>query len=171
VHAALVRALGDRGTFAMEIYIGLLTGIFEVGLVLLASRVVKRLRRVTWDDAVAFGLAFGGIEAVVMGVAALALNRTIEPHLVFVGPLERASALVVHVVTCALVLRGGRGAKALAFVYKSAIDMVAAWAILSWGIKANESRLLVFEAALAVASAATGILFFTRGERRADAVV
>lgn len=44
-------------------YVGMLTGVFEVGLLFALARSVRRLRETSAGDALAFGLGFGGIEA------------------------------------------------------------------------------------------------------------
>ena len=54
----------------MSLYYGLRTGILECGIPYVA--VIKtKLSRVTYDEAVAMGLGFGGIEAILLGAYAL----------------------------------------------------------------------------------------------------
>lgn len=169
VKVALIRAAGPgAGTALMEIYVGLLTGVFEVGLVVLAAR----LRGATRDEAVAFGLAFGGFEVLLLGLAAVAVHAANAPFHVFVGVVERASALVFHVVASVLVLRGRTRAAVVAFVYKSAVDAFGAWGILSYGVKASPGKLLVVEAVLAACAIASVAALSSRARARtADAFV
>lgn len=184
IHRALPRLVGSRVAEPLFwLYVGLLTGIFEVGITLAVVR-FTRLRRAETGEAVAFGVGFGATEAVVVGalgmvpVALLLLAPSILPReakealsaahggpmslasMVF-PPLERASTLVFHVVTCALVIHGFRVHRpwrwfGVAFAYKSAVDAVAAWAILSFGVKTSNARLAGLELGLATFAVASG---------------
>jgi len=178
VHHALLGLLGSRIAEPLYwSYIGLLTGVFEVGATLAVVR-GSRLRRAERAEALAFGVGFGAAEAVVVGLvgvvpaALMVLAPGLLPHQaqealahafggpvgfasVVFPPLERASALVIHVVTCALVIHGFRVGRpwawfGVAFAYKSAVDAVAAWAILSFGVTHSNAKLAGFEVGLAV---------------------
>lgn len=149
-------------------YVGILTGIFEVGLVFALARLVRRFRSASVDDALAFGLGFGGIEALVLavgGLAGLAHPEAFVSASVLIGPFERASATMVHVVGCGLVMspvfraRAWR-AFALAFAFKSLVDGAAAFAVL-YASGVSSMRLVAFELALGIV-AMTAFLFLKR---------
>ncbi len=138
---------------AYWIYIGLLTGVFEVGATLAVVR-ATRLRRADHREALTFGVGFGAIEAVLVGLAGLVRTGPVTLVTAVAPPLERATALVFHVVTCALVVHGFRVGRpwrwfALAFGYKSAVDAVATWALLAGGVGHDDAKLAAFELSLA----------------------
>ena len=155
----LERQLGTSSAkVAFSAYLGLLSGVFEVGLVLVASRTIRRLRAASSADAIGFGLAFGGVEAAILalaGLAALAHPQAFPVASLVTGPLERASALVLHVVTCVLVFGPQFRARpwrafALSFFYKSGIDAIAAYGLLELGIQTSTLKLVAFEAVIAL---------------------
>ncbi len=136
------------------VYVGLLTGVFEVGVVWLVMR-YTRLGRVTWEQALAFGIGFGSVEALLLGFGGLgaALAALISPAQLPLGPAELAQmndvwyqlapiaerffAVLVHVLSNALIFYAVATRKPgwfwLAFLYKSGIDAVAAGAqLLGW---------------------------------------
>ena len=54
----------------LGIYVGLRTGLFECGFAFLAfSR--TELRKATWEEAMAFGVGFGAVEAILIGLPSL----------------------------------------------------------------------------------------------------
>jgi uncharacterized membrane protein YhfC len=130
------------------LYVGALTGIFEVGLLWLVMR-YSRLGQMTWAHALAFGLGFGAAEALLLGVLSLAnvLVTLLMPALVPLGPdmieqmnnplyllapvVERFFAILLHAFSCLLVIYGARTRQSLwfwlAFAYKTGIDAVAAF--------------------------------------------
>jgi uncharacterized membrane protein YhfC len=125
-------------------YIGLLTGIFECGIFLVFAPLIKR-RQWPLGQALALGLGFGAVEAVVLGffasIASIFTSPTSAPFDVltwsnaFVGPFERLLTLPIHTVSVVLIVRAlikrqWRWFWA-SFVYKSAVDGVAAWLLLS----------------------------------------
>jgi uncharacterized membrane protein YhfC len=55
----------------MSAYVGLRTGIFESGIVYVAVKYLK-LSKMSWNDAVATGIGFGGAEAIILGILSLA---------------------------------------------------------------------------------------------------
>lgn len=139
-----------------EIYVGLLTGVFEVALVwLVLSR--SRLGQAAWSQALAFGIGFGAIEAILLGLQALAsgLSALLAPAqlsqaalaadtlannpLFGLAPIiERAAIVWVHILSAALIFTGIATARRrwvwLAIGYKTAIDSVAAFAQF-WGVE------------------------------------
>lgn len=165
VHGRLRQVAGTSvGEPLFWVYVGLLTGVFECGLTAL---VVARsnLRKATWREALAFGTAFGVIEAVALGVVSLLgvaflllfydvlpaeTRARIATQLVgraetlpLILPIfERLGTLFIHAFSCVVIVYGFKTRRALrwfvlAFAYKSAVDGVAAWGILA--LKARES--------------------------------
>lgn len=145
------------------IYIGALTGVFEIGITLLAALVWKNMSR---DAArgVAVGVGAGAFEAILLGLAATAVMvaalivggefadevrqataRSAGPTSLIwlVGPVERVIAILCHISSRALVLLGvarGRWRWPFfwAFVIMTAIDSVAGYAYLA-GLLGNVS--------------------------------
>jgi uncharacterized membrane protein YhfC len=131
------------------LYVGALTGVFEVLLLWLVMR-YTRLGRMTWGHALAFGIGFGAVEALLLGVQSLAnaVFAIATPALVPVGPeaiaqmnnpllqlapiVERFFAILLHIFACLLVIYAARTRQArwfwLAFAYKTGIDTIAAFA-------------------------------------------
>jgi len=110
---------------AGSLYIGLLTGVFEIGVTLAAALLWKGMTR-TPARAVAVGLGAGSIEAFLLGLATAlgllavlfgdteaaketadleAVART-TPLAFLVGPVERILAILCHSSSRALVLLG-----------------------------------------------------------------
>lgn len=134
LHAFLPRSWADLIYWC---YAGLLTGIFECGIFL---TIMKRLRRTTWTwhEALALGLGFGAMEAVAVGL-----------YSIFATPLggndaclttwpdalsqvfERLITLIFHTAAVVMAMYAVINRRwrwfALSFIYKSAIDTVAAW--------------------------------------------
>lgn len=150
IYNALQAALpGEWANLTFYLYVGALTGLFEVGLVWLVMR-YTRLGRMTWSHALAFGIGFGAIEALLLGLQSLAnmvvavwmpevlplgadLIAQINNPLYLLAPIvERFFTVLVHIFTNLLIIYGARMRRAvwfwLAFAYKSALDAVAAFA-------------------------------------------
>jgi len=165
VRQRLLRVAGESlGKPLYWAYIGLLTGVFECGITLLFIARSK-LRDADWERSFAFGMGFGAIEAFVLGfvsllamAAVLLFHNFLPPEtqarvardfagraefLPLVLPIfERAATLFIHIFSCVAIIYGFRTRRiliwfALAFVYKSAVDGVAAWGIEV--LKARES--------------------------------
>ncbi len=141
-------------------YLGLLTGIFEIGVTLAAALIWRRLAADP-ARALAVGLGAGAFEALLLGlaafagsIAALASGQTelvlksltvmaAQTSLLWLtGPAERVIAILAHTASRVLVLRAvaGRtwfGAWA-GFVWLSALDAVAGLALLT-GMTASGS--------------------------------
>lgn len=138
LHIALPQSWADLAFWG---YVGLLTGVFECGVFLISAPLIK-WSRWTWHHAVALGVGFGAIEAMALGLAAVASSTQVDAwaavtswSAALVPPLERLLALLVHVTAVvmlvyAFVQRQWRWFWA-SFVYKSAVDAVAAWLLLS----------------------------------------
>jgi uncharacterized membrane protein YhfC len=125
-------------------YIGLLTGIFECGILLVFARLIRRTQW-TLGRALALGLGFGAFEALALGMlSSIASAWAPQSNAAFgfstwsdalVGPFERLLTLPIHTVSVVLIVRAlvkrqWRWFWA-SFVYKSAVDGVAAWLLLS----------------------------------------
>ena len=116
--------------------LGLLTGVFECGVVLLLALCVPGLRRMSWNSAVAFGIGFGALEAAVVSMDAFFPEPDLSPtHTIrlsqaltdILAPtFERVNAMPIHVFACALVLYAVRARRSsafwAAFAYKTVID-------------------------------------------------
>lgn len=139
-----------------SVYIGILTGVFEIGVTLIAGLIWRGIAR-TSARGVAVGVGSGAIEAVLLGIAALVgaivcllttgatqdqvLAATTSaasttPLFWLAGPVERVIAVVCHVASRALVLVGiARGRWGwpftIAFLLMSAIDAVAGYCYLA----------------------------------------
>jgi uncharacterized membrane protein YhfC len=104
-----------------SLYIGVLTGVFEIGVTLAAALIWRRMARAP-GRAVAVGLGAGAFEALLVAVAALvavvvavsgkvpgAANQfaratALTPVVWLVGPVERVLAILCHTSSRALVL-------------------------------------------------------------------
>lgn len=137
------------------LYVGALTGVFEVALTWLVLRYSK-LGQTTWERAFVFGIGFGAIEALLLGLSSLtsvlagmlspaampyetlvALARANNPLWGFAPIVERIATTFVHIFSNVLLFYGVRTRQSrwfwLAFAYKTLIDTVAAFAQL-WGL-------------------------------------
>lgn len=160
------------GNALFDIYVGLLTGITEVGLVWIFLR-FTRLGRARWPQVVAFGIGFGAIEALLLGVAALVvaivamkipdrLPKELLDQLlqsdhwwVQLAPIsERIFACLGHLATNVMIFYAlsRRAARWfwLAFIYKSLIDAVAAVYQLSKTATISPARLWAIEGFTAI---------------------
>ena len=139
-------------------YVGLLTGFFECGIVLLLGRWLEGLREAGWREAVGFGVGFGAVEALLLGLSSLATviivltaPEKLPPAVLkqfamrggailwALAPIvERASAILVHVFSNVLIILSLRSRLWkwfwLSFIYKTAVDSFAAFAQLSYGL-------------------------------------
>ena len=106
-----------------SVYIGLLTGVFEIGVTLAAARKWQSLTRDS-NRAIAVGIGAGGFEAILVGAAALigglvamsnlpgseeartalAASVAATPVVWLVGPVERTIAILCHTSSRTLVL-------------------------------------------------------------------
>jgi uncharacterized membrane protein YhfC len=157
VYDGLYNALPEAlaGTL-FYVYAGALTGVFEVGIVWLVMR-YTRLGRVPWKRALAFGIGFGAVEALLLGLSSLGtvLTALVAPGIFPLEVLEQMSRLnnvlyglspiverffivLVHILANVLVFYAIAQRKPkwfwLALIYKSGIDAVAAFAQF-WGLE------------------------------------
>ena len=142
---------------AGAVYIGLLTGVFEIGVTLAAALIWRKLAA-TANRAVSIGVGAGGIEALLLGVAALvgilvvvagvpgtepALTATaaavaVTPFPWLASPLERIIAILCHTSSRTLVLLAVARRRAAYFWYgfllMTALDAIAGVAYLTGGV-------------------------------------
>lgn len=154
IYAYLTGALPKlAGENLFNLYVGMLTGVFEVGLVWLLVRYTK-FGRADWKKALAFAIGFGALEALLLGVMNLfsVVAGLAAPAAIPVGQLdqlavlnnplyglapvsERFFTIWIHILSNVLVFYAAAVRKPgyfwLAFAYKSLIDAVAAWGQLS----------------------------------------
>lgn len=156
VYQALIGSIpAPYGGLLFDVYVGLLTGVFEVALAwLVLSRI--RIGKASWPQALAFGIGFGAVEAILLGLSstlgsatALLVPDQLPPATVAqfelasnflygLAPIaERAATIFVHALSGALIFyaiatREKRWVL-LAVVYKTGLDSVAAFAQF-WGI-------------------------------------
>ncbi len=167
VYAALTGALPEIPAHViLYVYVGLLTGIFEVGIVWLVMR-YTRLGQAHWKQALGFGIGFGAVEALLLGLSslasvalAIAAPDTLPPAILeqiallnnllyAIGPIwERFFTVMIHIfcnvlIFYAVMKRQPRWFWA-SFAYKSGLDAVAAFAQF-WGI-GTVGRLWAIEA-------------------------
>ncbi len=133
----------------MGLYLGIRTGLFESGFTYIA--VLKtRLRKMSFNEAVAFGIGFGGIEAFLLGFfsfidilvfvlfpdminalpleqqAAVLSQLSVSTWIIFAPIIERASVLLIHIFAAVLVVHAVKAKKPLYFIasllYKTVTD-------------------------------------------------
>lgn len=152
------------------LYIGALTGIFEVGL---AWLVLSKTRwgRATWSQALIFGIGFGVIEALLLGLSGLssALVGLISPGVLPVPTLgtlagqatlgmglapvvERLFVILAHIFSCVLIFYAINRREArwgwLAILYKTLLDTPAGFAAF-WGT-GTAAKIWTIEAVIAL---------------------
>lgn len=135
---------------ALWIYIGLLTGVFECGATLAFAH-IKRIRSAKWKEAVGFGLGFGAVEALLVGVGSfiLVLLVILIPEmlpeelvnyltsgtnslLIIPAPIiERITVIFLHALSCVLIVYSVQVKEWkwfwFSFFYKTAIDAIAGY--------------------------------------------
>lgn len=148
------------------VYVGALTGVFEVGLVALLLY-ATRLGKAAWPCALAFGIGFGAMEALFFGV--VSLSSTLSSMLIsmlhppapevaarlgnilwLTAPVvERLAAIFIHTCANVLIFYAVKTRQArwfwLAFGCKTAVDAVAAAFVHIVGID-TLGRVWAFEA-------------------------
>jgi uncharacterized membrane protein YhfC len=154
---ALKTSLSSGAYLALgSVYIGILTGVFEIGVTLIAGLIWRGMAR-NAARGLAVGIGAGAFEAVLVGVAVLlsaigclvttgptqdqilaatTSATSVTPLFWLAGPIERVIALACHVASRALVLVGIARGKwgwpfTIAFLLMSAIDAVAGYFYLA----------------------------------------
>jgi uncharacterized membrane protein YhfC len=144
------------GDAAFNLYVGSLTGWTEVLLVWLLVR-YTRVGKVGWGKALAFGIGFGAVEALLLGVSSFTtiLMGLISPNLIPAGTLgelavannlaislapiwERFFTVLVHIFSNVLIFYAASVRKPgyfwLAFLLKTLLDAAASYGQLT-GLK------------------------------------
>lgn len=167
VYRFLISGLpSPAGSLVFDVYVGLLTGIFEVALVWsVLSRI--RLGKAAWAQALAFGIGFGAVEAVLIGASsfASALTVLLAPAQVPASALsqfalannplygaapivERVATIFVHMFSAGLIFYAIAADEQrwvwLAIAYKTGLDTIAAFAQF-WGVN-SVARVWAIEA-------------------------
>jgi uncharacterized membrane protein YhfC len=158
------------GNLIAYFYIGALTGVFEVGLAYLILRKI-RWAKLTWHQALVFGIGFGVVEAFLLGCAGLfsALAGITAPDALPIPTLgnlasnatwvmglapviERISVIFAHIFACVLIFYAIASRETkwvwLAILYKTLLDTPAGLAAF-WGVGSAE-KMWTIEAILAV---------------------
>jgi uncharacterized membrane protein YhfC len=178
VNPVLFRLLGvnqDRlfspGNLVAYFYIGALTGIFEAGMAYLILRKI-RWGTATRNQALAFGIGFGVIEALLLGSSNLfsSLVAMASPNVLPIASLgtlahnttfalglapvvERLAVIFAHIFACVLIFyaitRGETKWAWYAILYKTLLDTPAAFASF-WGIVGSASKIWTIEAILVI---------------------
>jgi uncharacterized membrane protein YhfC len=170
IYAALTGALPKvAANIVFSIYVGALTGIFEVLGTWLLLRYTK-LGRVPWARALAFGIGFGAVEAVLLGANSLigVVTAIVSPSalpletleqiahqttaLYIAAPVwERTFTVLIHIFANVCLFYGVVRQRArwlwVAFAFKTAIDSVAAWA--QFGLLATVGGIWIVEGIVA----------------------
>lgn len=162
--------LFSPGNLAAYLYIGALTGIFEVGLAWFILRKV-RWGKVAPAQALIFGMGFGVVEAITLGLAGLssALVGLLSPGVLPVPTLgslaaqatlglglapvvERLFVILAHIFSCVLIFYAIARREArwgwLAILYKTLLDAPAGFAAF-WGTS-TATKIWTIEAVIAL---------------------
>jgi uncharacterized membrane protein YhfC len=178
IYAALKSILpGISGQLIFDLYVGCLTGIFEVGLTYLLLQVIDRRRgHAPWRSALAFGIGFGAVEALLLGIsplvsvivamvspdslpfeALMALSVLNNPLWGAAGVVERFFTIWVHVgcnvlIFYAIAVRQPKWFW-LSFAYKTLLDTIAAYIQVS-GLTGNLGAIWMTEAIITLLGSA-----------------
>lgn len=155
IYAACIHMLPSLGVPLFAVYVGALTGIFEVGLVALLLH-ATRLGTAAWPRTLAFGIGFGASEALFFGVSSLSSTlasmviSVVQPPApevsarlgnslwVLAPVVERLATIFIHLCATVLIFFAVNTRQVrwfwLAFGYKTAVDAVAAAFVHIYGI-------------------------------------
>jgi len=178
VNPVIYRVLGvtsdnlfSPGNLITYLYIGALTGIFEAGLAYLVLRKM-RWGKATWNQALVFGIGFGVVEALLLGLTGLvsALVGITSPEALPVSTLgglahnatlvmglapvvERLSVIFAHIFACVLIFHAIASGETkwawFAILYKTLLDAPAAFANF-WGVSNSASKIWTIETVIAI---------------------
>lgn len=117
-----------------SIFIGLYTGIFEIGITLLIAWKWREMTK-TADRAVAVGIGAGSFEAILLGLGTLAYTLTIGSTVTvfsfLMGPVERFMTIFFHIASRQLTLYAVYTRKYVyfwwGFLLLTAVDSIAGW--------------------------------------------
>jgi len=147
IYTFLTEAIPSLVTLIISIIVGLRTGFFESGISYLIIK--KRFKKFKWKDAIALGIGFGAIEAIIFGLLSLSsmfllmdpgfssglteielqmvnayLNQ--DTLVIFAPWIERVFVLIAHVFATVLVIKAitTKNIKFLWFsiIYKTILD-------------------------------------------------
>jgi uncharacterized membrane protein YhfC len=144
----------------MWAYIGLLTGIFECGIILLFVVLIPSFSSANWPETIGFGIAYGAAEAIILGIFSFgrslycvlkppATPQRVEqavwlkirkyPFTMISAPIvERIAAILLHLFTTVLIVvafqQNAYYLFWISFFFKSFADSVAAWATQKFNI-------------------------------------
>jgi uncharacterized membrane protein YhfC len=167
IHEAFNDTFGTLGSPIWWLYVGLLTGVFECGATWVIVRTTQ-VRNADQNQSVAFGLGFGAVEALLLGILCLTsfgkallyfihlpadarAKLTVDFSGLLISPLpaiERLYSIASHAISCVLIIWSVQQRRAVwfwaSFAYKSAIDSFATWGVESFHIKTSIVHLLEF---------------------------
>jgi uncharacterized membrane protein YhfC len=151
VYRSLTEALPEAAAMPVfYLYVGALTGVFEVAVVWLVMRYTRLGQETTWQRALSFGIGFGAVEALLLGIlstANTAMAMT-TPDLFPIGALEQIAqasnplyglapvverffTILIHTLSNVLVFYAVAQKQSrwfwLAFAYKTLLDTAAAF--------------------------------------------
>ena len=153
---ATLRYLADP---ALWLYEGLLTGIFECGVVLAFAYLIGGIRQANWQEAVGFGAGFGAVEAFFLGLSsfvlillvilipgklppkllALVTSETGSPLVIPAPIVERITAILIHIFSSLLIIYALQTGKWrwfwASFFYKTLVDGIAGFVHITYGIE------------------------------------
>ncbi len=172
-------------------YVGIRTGLFECGLTYITF-IKSDLRNMSFDEAVAFGIGFGALEAILLGFQSLIqiLMFTFNPKLLFLIPesqrriveaslsmptwvaaapvIERIFTLFSHIFAILLILVSVARSRPifflLSFSYKSLLDALLPYIQVTF--KPNISPIGAYEAEIWIVFMGSIALFGTTWVRR-----
>jgi len=151
VYDSLIEALPEAAAMPIfYLYVGVLTGVFEVAVVWLALRYTRLGQGSTWKNALSFGVGFGAVEALLLGIssAASVIVAMTTPDVFPLGALEQLAqagnplyglapiverffTIPVHIFSNALIFYAVAQKRMrwfwLAFAYKTLLDTAAAF--------------------------------------------
>ncbi len=145
---------------ASWLYFGLLTGIFECGILLIMIWLFTPLQHQSWEQAVGFGIGFGAFEALVIGTGSLlagilvlaktgtaqGANPIANPVLLPEPAIERALFIVIHAAAAVAIvfawMRKDWKWFWLAFIYKTVVEAITAMLWLQFGSQSFTPALL-----------------------------
>jgi uncharacterized membrane protein YhfC len=141
------------------LYIGLLTGILECGVALFLVHRLKRLRSASWSEALGYGLGFGTIEALLLGVynfvivlLIIIMPDQLPPELVELADTSNASLLAIpipivertivillHAFSSILIIHAVQTKEwkwfCFSFLYKTTMDVIAGYFQITYGLE------------------------------------
>jgi uncharacterized membrane protein YhfC len=139
--------------------IGLLTGVFECGISLLLVSRLQQLRSATWEEALGYGLGFGGLEALLLGVYNFVIvlliivvpNQLPQELIKLADPskasllaipipiFERAIVILLHAFSSILIIYAVQKKEWrwfwFSFLYKTTMDAIAGYFQITYGLE------------------------------------